>query len=139
MSQTRAMSTIVVADAANGADGITGLMLTYGRYPDCPRSRPPLAAEDNRNPKCAEGGLCPAQPASECAGALWPARPVDADLQKIGCASSPLRSVGHDLADNGRHGIVVDDILDRGAPVAFEAGRRRVSSIGMGGHRPGSH
>jgi|SRR5262245_6271125 len=46
-------------------------------------------------------------------------RTVDADLQKIGCA----RSVGHDLADNGRHGIVVDDILDRGAPVASWVGR----------------
>ena len=123
MSQTRAMSTIVVADAADGADGITGLMLTYGRYPDCPRSQPPLAAEDNLNPEGAEERLCPAQPASECAGALRPARPVGANLQKVGCATRPLRSVGHDLAHKGRHGIGVDDILDRRAPVAFEAGR----------------
>ena len=48
------MSTIVVADAADGADGVTGLMLTYGRYPDCPRPQPPLAAEDNLNPKRAK-------------------------------------------------------------------------------------
>jgi hypothetical protein len=82
----------------------------YDRYPDCPRPQPPLAAEDNLNPECAEERLCPTQPASACPGALWPARPVDPDLQKIGCASSPLRSVCHDLADNGRHGIVVDDI-----------------------------
>jgi hypothetical protein len=27
----------IKADAADGADCITGLMLTYGRYPDCPR------------------------------------------------------------------------------------------------------
>ena len=123
-------------------------MLTYGRYPDCPRPQPPLAAEDNLNPERAEEGLCPAQPASERPGALWPARPVPnrgaagnlgAGQQKVGCASRPLRSIGHDLADNGRHGIVVDDILDRGAPVAFEAGRRHVSSIGMGGHQAGSH
>src|SRR6266545_4870261 len=48
-------------------------MLTYGRYPDCPRPQPPLAAEDNLNPERAEEGLCPAQPASERPGALWPA------------------------------------------------------------------
>jgi hypothetical protein len=45
---------------------------------------------------------------------------MDAGLQKVRCGSGPLRPVGHDLADNGRHGIVVDDILDRGAPVGFE-------------------
>jgi len=68
-SQTRrAMSIIVVADAADGADGVTGLILTYGRYPDCPRSQPPLAAEDNLNPERAQKGLCPAQPIGECAG-----------------------------------------------------------------------
>ena len=50
-----------------------------------------------------------------------------------------MRSVAHDLADNGGHGIVVDDILNRGAPVAFEAGGRHVSSTGMGGHHAGSH
>ena len=54
--------------------------------------------------KRAMRGLCPTQPASECAGTLWPARPgpsghsiaanIDADLQKVGCASRPLRSVG---------------------------------------------
>src|SRR6266542_2195748 len=117
----------MVADTADGADGVVGSVLELGRYPDRPRSQPPLAAEDDLNPECAQKGLCPPQPASECAGVLWPARPVDADLQKIGCASCPLRSVGHDLADNGRHGIVVDDILDRGA-VAFEAGRDRKST-----------
>ena len=73
------MSTIVVADAADGADGVTGLMLTYGRYPDCPRSRPPLAAEDDLDPEGAEQGLYPAQPASESAGVFWPARPVPND------------------------------------------------------------
>src|SRR5262249_39950276 len=102
---------------ADGADGVMGSVLTDGRYPDCPRSQPPLAAEGNFNPERAEEALCPAQPACECAGTLWPARPVGADLQKIGCASPPLRSVGHDLAHKGRHRIGVDDILDRGAPV----------------------
>jgi len=40
------------------------LVLAYGRYPDCAHSEPPLAAEGNFNPKRAEEGLCPAQPAS---------------------------------------------------------------------------
>src|SRR5262249_51299785 len=101
----------IVADLADGADGVMGSVLTHGRYPDCPRSQPPLAAEDDLNPKCAEEGLCPAHPASECARALWPARPVGADLQKVGRASCPLRSVGHHLAHKGRHGIGVYDIL----------------------------
>src|SRR5262245_23665150 len=104
------------------------LILAYGRYPDCPHPQPPLAAEGNFNPECAEERLCPAQPACECAGTLWPARPVGADLQKIACASPPLRSVGHDLAHKGRHWIGVDDILDRVAPVVgisgFESARR---------------
>jgi hypothetical protein len=46
----------IVADAADGADGIIGSALPYGRYPDCPRSQPPLAAEDNLNPEGAEEG-----------------------------------------------------------------------------------
>src|SRR6516165_4433455 len=41
-------------------------VLTRGRDLDCPHSQPPLAAEDNFNPECAEERLCPAQPASEC-------------------------------------------------------------------------
>ena len=49
---------------ADGADGVMGWVLTYGRYPDRPRSQPPLAAEDNLNPEAE--GLCPPQPASEC-------------------------------------------------------------------------
>ena len=113
----------VVADGADGADGAMGSVLTHGRYPDDPHSQPPLAAEGNFNPKRAEECLCPAQPASECAGTLWPARPVGAELQKVGCATRPLPSVGHDLAHKDRHGISVDDILDRRAPVAFEGGR----------------
>ena len=94
----------MVADTADGADGVVGSVLAHGRYPDGPRSQPPLAAEDDLNPKRAKRGLCPTQPASECAGTLWPARPgpsghsiaanIDADLQKVGCASRPLRSVG---------------------------------------------
>src|SRR6266487_3282684 len=103
----------IVADAADGANGIIGSALPYGRYPDCPRSQPPLAAEDNFNPECAEEALCPAQSARECAGILWPARPVGADLQKVGCASRPLRSVGHDLAHKDRHRVGVDDVLNR--------------------------
>jgi hypothetical protein len=73
------------------------LILVYGRYPDCARSEPPLAAEGNFNPKCAQEGLCPAQPTSEYAGAFWPARPVGADQQKVRCASPPLRSVDDEL------------------------------------------
>ena len=143
----------IVADAADGADGVMGLVLTYGRYPDCPRSQPPLAAEDNLNPERAEQGLCPAQPASECAGVLWPARPVPnhgiagnmgAGLQKVGCASRPLRSVGHDLAHTGRHRVGVDDVLDRVAPVVgisgFEGARgSKCALTGCGPEREVSH
>jgi hypothetical protein len=122
----------MAADTADGADGVVGSVLAHGRYPDCPRSQPPLAAEDNLNPERAERGLCPTQPASECAGTLRPARPgpsghsiavnIDADLQKVGCASRPLRSVGHELADTGRYRVGVDDVLDRVAPVVRISG-----------------
>src|SRR6266540_2499112 len=44
----------IVADAADGADGVMGSVLTQGRYPDCPCSQPPLAAEDNLDPEGAE-------------------------------------------------------------------------------------
>ena len=74
---------VMVADAADGADGIMGSVLTHGRYPDGPRSQPPLAAEDNFNPKCAQEGLCPAQPAGQRPRGLWLARPVGVDLQKV--------------------------------------------------------
>src|SRR5258705_12843335 len=125
------MSTIVVADAADGADGVTGLMLTYGRYPDCPRSRPPLAAEDDLDPEGAEQGLYPAQPTSECAGVVWPARSVcnhgiagniGAGLQKVGCTSRPLRSVGHNLTHARRHWVGVDNALDCVTPVVRISG-----------------
>src|SRR5438094_459712 len=119
----------IVADAADGADDIRGLVLSYGRYPDGPRSQPPLAAEDNLNPECAEEGLYPAQPSSECAGALWPARPdygiagtIDADQQKVGRASGPFRSFGHEVAHTGGHWVRVDDVLDRVAPIAGISG-----------------
>ena len=69
----------IVAGGADDADGVMGLVLTYGRYPDRPRSQPPLAAEDDLNPQRAEQGLYPAQPASECARIFWPARPVPND------------------------------------------------------------
>src|SRR6516225_11621460 len=95
MFQTRTIS--VVADAADGADGVTQLVLVYNRYPDCARSKPPLAAEGNFNPYCAQEGLWPAQPASKGAGAFWPASPTGADLQKVRCASRPLCSIGHEL------------------------------------------
>src|SRR5215470_2233624 len=49
----------IVADAADGTDGVMQLVLAYGRYPNCARSEPPLAAEYNLNPKRAEEGLCP--------------------------------------------------------------------------------
>ena len=72
MVYTRSMS--IVAGGADGADGVVGLVFTCGRYPDGPRSQPPLAAEDNLNPEGAQKGLCPPQPASKCAGVLWPAQ-----------------------------------------------------------------
>src|SRR3954447_3122717 len=122
----------MVAGAADGADGAVGSVLAHGRYPDRPCSQPPLAAEGDLNPECAEEGLCPAQPAGECAGTLWPARPgpsgdstaanIDADLQKVRCASRPLRSVGHELAHMGRYRVGVDHVLDRVAPVIVISG-----------------
>ena len=115
----------MVADTADGADGVVGSVLAHGRYPDGPRSQPPLAAEDDLNPKRAKRGLCPTQPASECAGTFWPARPgpsghsiaanIDADLQKVGCASRPLLSVG-----SKKHRRWLDG---RGCPTARAAGR----------------
>src|SRR6478752_4865010 len=117
----------MVADTADGADGVVGSVLALGRDPDGPRSQPPLAAEGDFNSKRAKRGLCPTQPASECAGTLWPARPgpsghrtaanIDADLQEVGCASRPLRSVGHELTHARRHWVGVNDVLDRIAPV----------------------
>src|SRR6516162_7684895 len=99
-----------------------GSVLTHGRYSDGPHSQPPLAPEDNLNPEGPKEALCPTQPASECAGTLWPTRPVGAELQKVGCATRPLRSVGHDLAHKGRHGIGVNEVLDRVAPVVGISG-----------------
>src|SRR5215510_12754311 len=117
----------MVADTTDGADGVVASVLAHGRYPDGPRSQPPLAAEDDLNPERAKRGLCPTQPASERAGTPWPARPdpsghstavnIDADLQKVGCASRPLRSICHELAHMGRYRVGVDDVLDRVAPV----------------------
>ena len=40
----------MVADTADGADGVVGSVLAHGRYPDGPRSQPPLTAEDDLNP-----------------------------------------------------------------------------------------
>jgi hypothetical protein len=112
----------MVADTADGADGVVGSVLAHGHYPDGPRSQPSLAAEDDLNSKRAKQGLGPTQPASECARTFWPARPgpsghsiaanIDADLQKVGCASRPLRSVGHELAHARRHRVGVDNVLN---------------------------
>src|SRR6476619_2303945 len=98
-------------------------MLTYGRYPDCPRPQPPLAAKCDLNTKGAKRGLYQTQPAGECARTFRPARAgpsghsiaanIGADLQKVGCTSRPLRSVGHELAHARRHRVGVDDVLDR--------------------------
>jgi hypothetical protein len=52
---------IHVADAADGADGVMGSVLSHGRYCNCPRSQPPLAVEDNLTSEDAEERLCPAQ------------------------------------------------------------------------------
>src|SRR6516165_4046284 len=129
---------------ADGADGVMGSVLTHGRYPDCPRSQPPLTAEGNFNPKGAEEGLCPAEPAGQRTRVLRPARPVGAELQKIGCASPPLRFVGHDLAYERRHWIGVDDVLNRGAAVVrirgFECARgSKCALAGCGPKREVSH
>ena len=58
----------MVADTADGADGVVGSVFAHWPlFLDGPRSQPPLAAEDHLNPKRAKGrGLGPTQPASEC-------------------------------------------------------------------------
>src|SRR5262245_60007024 len=121
----------MVADTADGADGVVGSMLARGRYPDGPRSQPPLAAEEDLNPECAEEGLGPAQPASESAGILWPARAapnkgvarnIGAGQQKIGSASRLLRSVGHNLTHARRHWVGLDNVLDSVTPVVRISG-----------------
>src|SRR6266571_7477607 len=116
----------MVADTADGADGVVRSVLAHGRYRDGPRSQPPLTAEDDLNPEGAEEGLGPPQPASECAGILWPARAVPnhgvarnigAGQQKIGSASRPLHSVGHNLTHTRRHWVGLDNVFDCVAPV----------------------
>src|SRR5262249_2434939 len=113
-------------------------VLTRGHDPDRAHSQPPLAAEDNFNSEYAEEALRSAQSASKCAWTLWPARPVGAELQKIGCASPPLRFVGHDLAYERRHRIGVNDVLNRGAPVVRISGfeRARGSKCALAGCGP---
>src|SRR6516162_10624984 len=142
MVWTRGIS--IVADAADGADDVMESVLIRGHDPDCAHSQPPLAAEANFNPECTEEALRPAQPASEGAWTLWPARPVGADLQKIGCASPPLRFIGHDLVYERRHRIGVDDVLNRGATVVrisgFQgAGGAKGALAGCGPKREVSH
>jgi len=145
MVWTSAISIVAdAADAADGADDVMESVLTRGRDPDRAHSQSALAAERNFNPECAEEALRPAQPASECAWTLWPARPVGADLQKIGCASTPLRSVGHQLAHTGGHRVGVDNVLDRIAPIVgiggFEgAGGAKGALTGCGPKREVSH
>ena len=67
-----------------------------------------------------------------------------AGLQKVGCASRPLRSVGHDLAHMGRHWVGVDDVLDRVAPVVGVGGFKgtrgsKCALAGCGPEREISH
>src|SRR5262245_27846528 len=121
----------MVADPADGADGVVGSVLAHGRYPDGPRSQPPLAAEDDLNPECAEEGLGPTQPAGECAGTLWPARAgpnhgvaraIGDGQQKIGSASRPLCSTGHHLTHARRHWVGLDNVLDCVTPVVRVSG-----------------
>jgi hypothetical protein len=66
----------MVADTADGADGVVGLVFACGRYPDRPRSQPRLAAEDNLNPERNHGI------ASHLGGA--------GRLEKVECASRPF-------------------------------------------------
>jgi hypothetical protein len=95
----------MVAGTADGADGVVGSGLAHGCNPDHPRSRSSLAAEDD---------LTASRPGpSGRSGAAG----IDAELQKIGCASRPLRSVGNELAHTGRHWVGVNEVLDRVPPV----------------------
>src|SRR5262249_326791 len=124
----------MVADTADGADRVVGSVLARGRYPDGPRSQPPLAAEDDLNPESAEEGLYPAQPVSLCAWRLL-GHP-EAAAWMPACKSSdalsrPSRSLGHDLAHTA--GLGVDDVLERIAPVVgisgFEGARWSESAL----------
>jgi len=114
----------IIADAADGADGVMQLVLAYGRYPKCTEERPVPAVTGR-----------PARAGSQ---------PVGANLQKVGCASRPLRSVGHDLAHAGRHWVGVDNVLDRVAPIVrisgFDGARRSKRALaGNGPEREVSH
>jgi len=53
---------------------------------------------------------------------IWSLGSGGCGLQNGGCASRPLRPVGHDLAHKGRHWIDIDDVLDRVAPVVGISG-----------------
>ena len=79
--------------------------LAHGRYCDCPHSQPPLAAEDNLNPECAEEGLRPAQPASKCARAHGRPSAMGASkgiaLQEARAAASHPTHIWNLLAANG--------------------------------------
>jgi hypothetical protein len=79
----------MVADRADGADGVVGPVLAHGRYPDGPRSQPPLAAktmltnlviETNRFESTAQelGGSTVSDPKAQL---WWPARSVPEALQ----------------------------------------------------------
>jgi hypothetical protein len=57
MVWTRGIS--IVADAADGADGVMQLVLAYGRYPDRPHSQSALAAEHNFQSRVCGGSSAP--------------------------------------------------------------------------------
>ena len=105
IAQARHMS--FVADAADDADGVTGLGLTHGRYRDCPRPQPTLAAEGNLNSDGAEEGLRPAQPASECARAYGRPSAMGASkalaLQEARAAASHPTHVWHLTCSKRNH------------------------------------
>jgi hypothetical protein len=68
----------------------------------------------------------------------------EADLQKVGCASRPMRSAGHEPAHMGRYRVGVDDVLDRVAPVivisSFKGARgSKCALAGCGPEREISH
>ena len=109
------------------------LVLTCGRYPDRPFSQPSLAAQGNFNPERAQKGLCPPQPASECARDFWPTRPGPGNHVDCRPTWVPARKrsdalpvhcclARNDLPQTGSHRVGVDDVFDRVAPVVRISG-----------------
>jgi hypothetical protein len=124
---------IIVADAADGADGIFGRRTD----PDHPGSSSAFASEGNNDTQCPKEWLRTTQAASEGPRGLrliggGPAR--EAGIRQIGAGAQEIRSISRPRAA-GRHNlpypsgywINVDQVLDRGSSVCLIRARERAT------------